>query len=191
MKSEEKLNHSPIPLCTDVESALTTMPGKNKNDIVKLRDLHMQTIQPFMIIADFETYTNKLNQIKTMFTCNVHPLHFNESNNKLTHYTGEDCLDEFFNDLTYHVNRINKIKTKPNPYSNPNFYKSNVENTICLICNNQILTSNPHAYRYYRKKTGYLYGFRHGECHEQKLQMNVLFHNGAKFDFRLVISYFA
>ena len=41
------------------------------------------------------------------------------------------------------------------------------------------------------KKTGYLFGFRHGECHEQKLQINVLIHNGAKFDFRLIIEYFA
>ena len=89
------------------------------------------------------------------------------------------------------MNRINKIKAKPNPYSNPNVYKSNVENTICLICNNEILTNNHHAYRCYRQKTVYLYGFRHGECHEQKLQINVLFHNGAKFDFRLIISYLA
>ena len=37
---------------------------------------------------------------------------FNENNNKLIHYTGKDCLDEFFNDLTYHVNRIKKIKAK-------------------------------------------------------------------------------
>ena len=49
----------------------------------------MQTMQPFMIIADFETYTDQLNQIKpysyVMFTHCI----FNESNNKLTHYTGE------------------------------------------------------------------------------------------------------
>ena len=57
-----------------------------------------------------------------------------------------------FNDLTYHVHRISKIKAKPNPYSNPDVYKSNAENTICLICNNQILPNNPHAYRYYCKK---------------------------------------
>ena len=38
------------------------------------------------------------------------------------------------------------------------------------------------------KKTGYLYGFRHGKC---KLKNNkiTVFHNGAKFDFRLIISY--
>ena len=36
-----------------------------------------------------------------------------------------------------------------------------------------------------------MYGFRHGECHERKLQINVLFHNGVKFDFRLIIEYLA
>ena len=74
-KSEEKLNYAHIPLCTNVENALTIMPGKNKNDTVKSRDYHMQKMRPFMIIADFETYTNKLNQTKpysiAMFThCN-------------------------------------------------------------------------------------------------------------------------
>ena len=41
------------------------------------------------------------------------------------------------------------------------------------------------------KKTGYVYEFRHGECHEWKLQINVLSHNGAKFDFRLIIEHLA
>ena len=117
-------------------------------------------MQPFMIIADFKTYANKLNQVKpysfAMFTHCI----FNESNNKLTYYTGKDCLDEFFNYLTYHVNQISKVKAKPNPHSNPNVYKSSFENAICSIFN------NPHAYRYYCEQAGYIYGFRHGECHE-------------------------
>ena len=81
---------------------------------------------------------------------------------------------------------INKVKAKPNPYSNPNLYQSNQINPICSICNNLILTNNPHGNRYYCKKTGYLYWFRHGECHEWKFQITLLFYNGAKFDFRLV-----
>ena len=36
-----------------------------------------------------------------------------------------------------------------------------------------------------------MYEIRHGECHERKLQINVLFHNGAKFDFRLIIEHLA
>ena len=148
-------------------------------------------MQAFMIIADFERYTNKLNQIKPYLFAMCTYCVFNENNNKLTHYTGKDCLDEFFNDLTCHVNRISKTKAKPNPHSNPDVYSHHSENRICLICNNQILTNNPHAYRYYCKKTGYLYGFRHGECHERKLEITVLFHNGAKFDFRLFIEHLA
>ena len=31
------------------------------------------------------------------------------------------------------------------------------------------MNSMHNTHRYYCKKTGYLYGFRHGECHERKL----------------------
>ena len=55
---------------------------------------------------------------------------FNVNNIKLTNYTGNDCLDESFNDLTYHVNRINKLKAKPNPYSNPNVHKRDAEKQL-------------------------------------------------------------
>ena len=148
-KSEEKLNNKHIPLWTNVENVLTIMPEKNKNETIKFRDYHMQKIQPFMIIADFETSTNKLNQIKPyFFTYCI----FNIKNNKSTFFTGKDCLDEFVYHLVKHVNRIDKRKAKPNPYSNPNVSKSNLQNTICLICNNPILTNNPHAYQYYCKK---------------------------------------
>ena len=41
------------------------------------------------------------------------------------------------------------------------------------------------------RKTGYLYGFRHGECPERKLQINVLFHKSSKFDFSLSTEYLA
>ena len=47
---------------------------------------------------------------------------------------------------------INRVKAKPNPYSNPNLYQSNQINPICLIFNNSILTNNPHAKGYYCKK---------------------------------------
>ena len=36
-----------------------------------------------------------------------------------------------------------------------------------------------------------MYGFRHVECHERNIEFNVLFHNGAKFHFRLIIDYLA
>ena len=158
------------------------MPGKN--DIVVFKGFHIQTIQPFIIIADFETCTNNLNQIKPhsfpMFTHSI----FDENHNELTCYTGKNCLDNFFNHLKFHVNRINKIKNKPNPYSNPTVYKNNTNKPICLVCNKAILTDKPQTFPCYCKKTGYLYGFKHGGCKRRKNQLTVLFHNGAKFDFR-------
>ena len=112
----------------------------------------MQKTKPFMIIADFETNTNKLNQIKPYsFAIFTHSI-FNINNNELTYFIGKDCLDEFFDHLVQHVNNIHKTKAKPNRHSNPNVYKRNLENAICLICNNQILTNNLHAYGYYCKK---------------------------------------
>ena len=156
-KPKEKLEKVHIPLCTDNENVLTIMPEKDKNDIIKFKDFHMQTMQPFMIIADLETYTNELNQIKPysfgMFTHCI----FDENNNELSYFTGKECLDKLFVHLKYHFNRINKIKARPNPYSNPDAYKNNANETICLIYNKDILTDKPHAYRYYCKKTGYFY----------------------------------
>ena len=55
-QSEEKLENIHIPLSTNTKNVLTIMPEKNKNDIVKCRDYHMQAVETFMIIADFETY---------------------------------------------------------------------------------------------------------------------------------------
>ena len=150
-----------MPLCIDNENVLTIMPEKDKNNIVKFKDFHMQTTQPFMIITNFETYANKLNQIKPYSFAMFPHCVFHEDNNELTCFTGKNCLDKFFVHLKYHINKINKIKAKPNPYSNPNTDKNSANKIICLICNNEILTDKPHAYRYYCRKTGYLYGFKH------------------------------
>ena len=53
------------------------------------------------------------------------------NNNKLTYLTRKDCSDEFFDHLVQHVNNIDKTKAKPNLHSNPNVYKSNLENVTC------------------------------------------------------------
>ena len=73
-----------------------------------------------MIIADFETYTNKLDQIKPyLFAMFTHCI-FNEDNNELTFYTGKNCLDYFFTHLKYQVNKIDKKKNKTKPLFSPN-----------------------------------------------------------------------
>ena len=78
-----------MPLFTNVENVLIIMHEKNENDIVKFRDYHMQKMEPFMIIANFETHANKLNQIKPYSFAMVAHYTFNENNNKVTYFTGK------------------------------------------------------------------------------------------------------
>ena len=161
-QSKEKLEKIHRPLCIDNENVLKVMPEKVKNDIVKFKDFHMQIMQSFMTIANFETYTNELNQIKPYSFAMFTHCTFDEDKNELTSFTVENWLDKIFSHLNYHVNRINKLKTGPNPYSNPKAYKNNTGKTICLIFNKEILTDKPHTYHFYYKKISYFYGFKHG-----------------------------
>ena len=62
------------------------MPVKGKNNIVQFKDFHMQEMQLFMIIADFETYANKLNQIKPYSLVFFTHCIFDEDNNELTSF---------------------------------------------------------------------------------------------------------
>ena len=145
------------------------MREADKNDTVKFKNCHMQIMQPFMIIADFETYTKQSKKLKpysfAMFTHCI----FHKEKNKLTQYTGDNALDNFIDHLITHVNYIDKSKAKGNPYSNLDVCKSNIEYPTCLICSKTIDTKyNAHGYKYYCKKTGNLLGFRHQECREQK-----------------------
>ena len=86
------------------------MPERRKNNIIKFKNFHIQTIQKCMIAADFETYTNQLNPIKPYsFAMFMHCI-FDENNNKLSCFTGKNCLHKFLVHLKYHADRINKIK---------------------------------------------------------------------------------
>ena len=166
-RTPEILNNKPVPLCKDTEKALTIMPKKDKNDIVKFKDTYMELLQPFMIISDFETYTNQWGIIKpysfAMFTYCI----FDNEKTIATRYTGNNILDKFFDSLIVHVEYIDKSKSKPNPHSSPEIYNSNPEFAICLACNKTINDQyNAHGYIYYCKKTGYLLGFKHKECRD-------------------------
>ena len=113
----------------------------------------MEAMRPFMIIADFETSTNSSNQVKPYSFAMVIHFIYNINNNKLSHYTGNNCLNEFFEQLINHVDHIGKITAKTTLQSNPKAYISNPINRICLIWNDPIKTeNNAHGYRYYCKK---------------------------------------
>ena len=152
----------------------------------------MQAMQPFIIIADFVTSTNSSDQVKPYSFAMVAHCIYDINNNKLSHYTGNNYLNKFFEQLINHVDHIDKIYVKLTPHSNTKVYKTNPINPICLICNYPIKTeNNAHGYRYYCNKIGNLHGFKHGGCNQKKQEITVLFHNGATFNFRLIIEYLA
>ena len=103
---------------------LKIIPEKGKNIIVQFKDFHMQEMQPFMIIADFEIYRNKLNQIKPYsFVTFTHCI-FDKNNNEVPSFTGENCSEKFQVHIKFHVDKTNKMKTRPNPYFYPSVIKA-------------------------------------------------------------------
>ena len=124
-RTPEILNNKHMLLFTDIEKALTIMPKKDKNDVVKFKDNYMELLQPFMIISDFETYTNQSGIIKPYsFAMFTHCM-FDDEKTIATRYTGGNIFDKFFDSLILHVEYIDESKSKPNAHSNPKIYNSN------------------------------------------------------------------
>ena len=177
-----------IPTCTG-KSILPRMPEKGKNDIIEFRDFRMLTMMPHMLIGDFETHTDESGEIKSYSFALLTQCMFNKTKNKLSYYTGNNCLEEFFDTSEEQVKEIDETSTQTDRHSNRDVYKCIKPNPTYLICNKIIRTSNPKAFRYYDKKTGYLLGFKHNRCIYKNNELAILFHNGGKFDFRLIITY--
>ena len=185
-RTPEILNKKHISLWTDNEKALKIMPKRGKNDIVKFKDHCMKLLQPFMIIADFETYTDLLGYIKPYsFPMFTHCIFDNE----------KTLATRFYDNLIRHVEYVDKSRAEPKPHCNVELYDSNPEFATCLICNKIINDRhNAHEYRYYCRKTGYLLRFKHQQCRDltrRTKDITVLFHNGSKFDLRLILKYLA
>ena len=79
----------------------------------------MKLMQPFKIFSDFETYTDSPgNILQYAFAMFTHCL-FDINKNKVTRYTGDNILDNFFENLKLHIKHIDELKSKPNLHSNP------------------------------------------------------------------------
>ena len=76
-----------------IELSLHCHARKNKIDIKKFKNFYMQAIQPSIIIADFETSTNSPNRVKPYSFAMVTYCIYDINNNKLSHYTGNNCLN--------------------------------------------------------------------------------------------------
>ena len=124
-KTPEILNNKHMLLCTDIEKALTIMPKKDTNDVVKFKDNYRELLQPFMIISDSETSTNQSGISKPYsFVMFTHCM-LDDEKTIATRYRGRNIFHKFFDSLILHAEYIDESKSKPNPHSNPKIYNSN------------------------------------------------------------------
>ena len=140
-----------IPACAG-KSILPRMPEKGKNDTIEFRDFRMLTMMSYMLIGDFETHTDESEEIKPYSFALLTQCMFNKTKNELPYYTGNNCLEEFFDTSEKHVKEIDETSTNADPHSNPDVNKCIKPNPTCLICNKIIRTSNPKAFGIMIKK---------------------------------------
>ena len=71
----------------------------------------MKLMQPFMIISDFETYTDSSGIILPYSFAMFTQCMFDINKNKVATYTGENILDKCFENVKLHVKHIDEIKS--------------------------------------------------------------------------------
>ena len=150
-RTENKLNaHKKI--CENNEYCNIEMPSTN-NNLIKYNQGDKSLKLPFIIYADLECLLKKTD------TCQNNPdllsatkinqhipsgysiytkCSFDNSNNKLSYYRGEDCMKRFCKDLKDHATKIidfkKKIMTPLTKEEEDNYNKEN----ICYICKKRI-----------------------------------------------------
>ena len=101
-EDKEYLEKAHYPLCMHGKNVLARIPERGKN-VHKFRDFCMQVLEPLIIIADFETYTNELHEIHPYsFGMLTHSIHDElKKPNNFTNCTGKNCLDNCFTHSKY------------------------------------------------------------------------------------------
>ena len=157
---------------------------------------------PFIIYADLEcllkkidtcynnpdlSSTTKINQLIPSGYSIYTNCSFDNSNNKLGHYRGEDCMKRFCKDLKDHATKIIDFKKKTmillTKEEEDNYNKEN----ICYICkkefNNDKVRDHCHFTGKYRGATHNTGNLRY------KIPKNipVIFHNGSTYDYHFII----
>ena len=112
---------------------------------------------------------------------------FDNSNNKLRYYRGEDCMKRFCKDLKDHATKIIDFKKKTMiPLTKEEEDNYNKENT-CYICKKEF---NNDKVRDHCHFTGKYRGAAHNTCNlRYKIPKNipVIFHNGSTYDYHFII----
>ena len=162
---------------------------------------------PFVIYADLEcllekmsTCQNNLNESSTTeinkhipsgYSIFTH-CSFDQTKNKLNHYTGKDCMKKFCKDLREHATKIiNYEKTKMMPLTKEEKIHYN-DQEICYICKKEFDKSDKKhcKVRDHCHYTGKYRGSAHNICnlrYKIPKEIPVVFHNGSVYDYHFII----
>ena len=151
-RTENKLNvHKKI--CENNKYCNIEMPSPN-NNLIKYNQGDKSLKLPFIIYADLECLLKKIDtcennpDLSSTTKINQHipsgysiytNCSFDKSNNKLSYYRGEDCMERFCKDLKDHATKIidfkKKIMTPLTKEEEDNYNKEN----ICYICKKNLI----------------------------------------------------
>ena len=120
---------------------------------------------------------------------------YDKSLNKHFCYHGKDCLSKFPKTLKAQVNKIINIEQKPMDLLTEQEKMSHANENICFICEKHFGNDKkPIKVRDHCHYTGKYRGAAHSACNLQykiSKSIPVVFHNGPKYDFLIIIKQLA
>ena len=188
-------------ICENNEYCNIEMPSPN-NNIIKYNQGDKSLKLPFIIYANLECLLKKIDtcqnnpDLSSTTKINQHipsgySIHtscsFDNSNNKLSYYRGEDCMKRLCKDLKDHATKIIDFKKKTMiPLTKEEDDNYNKEN-ICYICKKEFNNDKVWDHCHF---TGKYRGAAHNTCNlRYKVPKNipVIFHNGSTYDYHFII----
>ena len=182
------------------------MPTKD-NNIIKYNQGEKFIKMPFSIYADLECLLEKMstcqNDPKKSSTTKINKhtssgysifthCSFDESENKLNYYRGDDCMKKFCKDLREHsIKIINYEKKKMIPLTTKKEVYYNRQK-VCYICKKEFDNNDKkqQKVRDHCHETGKYRGTAHNICnlrYKVPKEIPVVFHNGSNYDYHFII----
>ena len=187
-------------VCENHEYCNIEIPS-NSNNLIKYNQGDKSLKLPFIIYADLECLLEKINTFQNnpdlLSTSKINQhvpsgysiytsCLFDTSNNKLSHYRGEDCMRRFCKDLRDHAMKIIDFKKKFITPLTKDEEDSYDKEEICHICRKDLDNDKVRDHCHF---TGKYRGAAHSTCNlRYKIPKNipVIFHNGSTYDYHFI-----
>ena len=198
MRKENLQKHEDI--CRKNQTQRLSFPEKPKDQVVGFRGFHKKHPMPFIIYADFECYTEKIEGDPTKYQHHVPNSfgyvvvsHVSHQTGAPVIYRGENVIEVFLEKLCEEEKRIRTILSKPKPLKmTAEDTKKFKEATHCSICHKEL---GAKRVRDHDHVSGLFRGAAHSNCNlqyrllkkmnkddEKSFVIPVVFHNLRGYD---------